>query len=147
MYSHWVLIANGSEARLYSMEKLSHRLTLLRNFVHTESRQKDERLASDRFGHFEGTTTGMAHGSFEEPSDPKEFEMERFAQELAAVLEEGRTDHQYIDLVIAASPRFHGILNKHLNEHVLRMVTTHIEKDYTKVPEHKLANTLSPYLH
>ena len=79
---------------------------------------------------------GATHGAFNEPIDPKDYEQERFAIELAKELDAGRTANSYKNLIIVASPHFHGMLNKHMNEHVAGMVSKHIEKDYTaETPE------------
>ena len=144
MDSKWVLVANGSEARLFSLN--GKELSLLSEHSHPESREKGAERTSDRPGHYQSDSGGVAHGSFQEPTDPKDFEIEQFARELAQVLDEGRTANRYAHLVIAASPHFHGLLNKHLNDHVSQMVSAHVEKDYTQVDERNLMEQLGPHL-
>jgi protein required for attachment to host cells len=134
MANTWLIVANASQATLYETESKPKTLKLLKEFLHPASRAKGSELASDRPGHFQAEARGMegtTHGSFNEPIDPKSYEQERFAIELAGELEAGRTANSYKNLIIVASPHFHGLLNKHLNEHVAGMVSRHVEKDYT----------------
>jgi len=141
----WLLVGNASRARLFETQARPKTLTLLKEYLHPPSREKGEDLASDRPGHFETEVSGMegtTHGAFNEPTNPKEFEHTRFAMELAKELNTGRTQNSYNNLIIVASPHFHGLLNQHLNNHVAKMVTTHLNKDYTDLDEPALLGKL-----
>lgn len=142
MNNTWVLVANGSEARIYTTEKSIKTLTLINEFDHPQSRQKGTELTSDRSGQFNGETIGTAHGAFYEATDPKSYEMERFAMELADKLNDGRNRHQYKNLIIVSSPRFHGLLNKQINPQVSKMVGRHVEKDFTSFTAKELLKKL-----
>ena len=136
MTTTWILVANGSEASIFSAT--ANEITQIDAFTHPKSRQKGEALASDRSGHFQSNPTGTAPGAFTESKDPKEFEIERFSQELAEYLDKGRTGNQYDSLVLVAPPRFYGLLNQHMNSHVKQFLHSHVDKDYTKLPEKEL---------
>ena len=145
MKNTWLLVANGSEARLFETEFRPKSLTLIKAFNHPESREKGSELASDRPGHFQGdsgTGGGATHGSFNEPTDPKEYEMERFAAELVEALEAGRTANSYQHLIIASSPKFHGLLNKKMNGQLSKLVDRHINKDLTSFKEDEILTRL-----
>ncbi|MGM0595370.1 MAG: host attachment protein [Pseudomonadota bacterium] len=142
----WLLVANASRARLFETQSKPKTLKPLKEYLHPLSREKGEELASDRPGHFQGDAQGgegSTHGAFSEPTNPKEYEHDRFAMELARELNDGRTQNRFGNLIIVASPHFHGLLNQHLNEHVAKMVGNHINKDYTDLDEKKLLETLS----
>lgn len=139
MSQTWVLVADACDARIFSYEK-GGELALIEELSHPESRLKGAAVASDRPGHYQSKGTG--HGAFVAGSDPKEYEGERFAHQLAEYLDEGRRHNKYADLILVAAPHFHGVLNKSLNKHVKEMVTQAIEKDYAKVKEHDLAERL-----
>lgn len=144
MKNTWLLIANGSEARLFETEFRPKSLNLLREFNHPESREKGAELASDRPGHYQGDAGvgGASHGAFNEATDPKEYEMERFAGELVEALEAGRLANSYQHLIVASSPKFHGLLNKQMNSHLSKLVDKHINKDYTSCSEKELLERL-----
>lgn len=129
MNTTWVLVADASEARLFETEKIGASLHCIKEFSHPESREKGSDLASDRPGHYQSKGTG--HGAFAEHTDPKDYEAERFASELANALEKGRTDNEYKKLVLVAAPHFHGLLNTHMNEHTRALVVNSIQKDFT----------------
>lgn len=141
----WLLVGNASRARLFETQARPRTLKLLKEYLHPPSREKGEDLASDRPGHFQAEARGMegtTHGAFNEPTNPKDFEHDRFALELAKELNDGRTKNRFGNLMIVASPHFHGLLNQHLNEHVAKMVSSHINKDYTDLDEEKLLEAL-----
>ncbi len=150
MDNTWVLVANGSEARVFGLTKRSEGLKLVSEHLHPASRMKGERLASDKPGAYMSDThsagAGGTHGSYAEPTDPKEYEIDRFAHELAGALNSGRTTNSYGKLVIVAPPNFRGLLNKHMHEQVRKLITQHIDKDYTKVNGRELMTQLEPHL-
>ena len=139
--STWLLVANGSEARLFETEARPKTLKLLQSFEHQESREKGADLNTDRAGMYRGDTAtgrGTIQGSMAETTDPKEHEMQRFALKLVDVLEQGRTANHFDNLIIASSPKFHGILNQKMNGQLEKLVDRHINKDLTSFSEVEL---------
>lgn len=147
MENTWVLVANGSEARVFDLSKRSEGLRLVSEHLHPASRMKGDKLASDRPGIYKDDSSSMSTGSsYDEPISPKEYEIDRFAHELAGELNSGRTANKYGKLAIVAPPNFRGLLNKHMNEQVKKLVSHQIDKDYTKVNERELMSQLEPHL-
>ena len=136
----WVLVANASEARLFGADKIGEEMEFIKEFEHPESREKGSDLASDRPGHYQSKGTG--HGTFAEHTDPKDYEVERFAGELAHELEKGRTKNEYKKLILVAAPHFHGLLNTQMNEHTRALVAYSIQKDFTAVEAYELPERL-----
>jgi protein required for attachment to host cells len=58
-------------------------------------------------------------------------------------LDKARINHAFDHLIVIAPPHFHGLLNQHLNHHVLNLVTHQIEKDYTKCSVKEIKNYLN----
>lgn len=125
----WVLVANSSEARLFSTERLGKEMSIIKDFSHPESRAKGATLASDRPGASQGRGSNM--GTRGDVEDPKNYEAERFASELAGELDKGRTQNAYRRLVLVATPQFQGLLKSQLNDHTRNMVAENINKDFT----------------
>ncbi|WP_303900850.1 host attachment protein [Thiohalomonas denitrificans] len=148
MTEAWVLVANGSEARLFRHE--GKHLTLIEEFAHPDSRRKDREITSDHSSHREtrtdGTASQKAYGSFPEPTDPHDFEVDRFARELAHTLDTHRAKNAFSELIVVAPPRFHGRFNQHMTNELTRCVKGNLEKDYTKVPEQELFDRLASQL-
>jgi protein required for attachment to host cells len=137
--STWILVANASQAYLYSTENLhTDELDLVKEFKHPESREKGLKLTSDRPGHYK--TDHQSRSAYEK-SHPKEDEAEVFARELAAMLKEGNNNHEYSELLLVAPPHFYGLLNKNIDFSLDKLL--HIGKDYT----HLTARDLIVQLH
>ncbi|MFQ5581555.1 MAG: host attachment protein [Mariprofundaceae bacterium] len=145
METTWILVANSSEARLFSLG--SDGMQRISEFAHPQSREKGQALTSDRPGHYQSSNIGTAHGAYAESTDPREYESEQFARELADKLEHGRATNQFGRLLLAAPPHFHGMLNKHINGHLSKLVSGHVEKDYTKVADDELMEYLQSQVH
>lgn len=142
----WLLVANASKARVYSLCKAhflqsanQKDLQLEEECEHGESRMKAVDLISDKLGKF-------GHGAFVEATNPKEHEAERFAVELAGKLDAARKENQYQELIIAAPPAFLGLLKKHLTNDSSKKIFMTIEKDYTSHDDRALASALADHL-
>lgn len=140
METTWVLAANGSRARLFANIDRRRAFRLLEEFEHPAARKKDQDLVTDRDGRYR--SMGEKLNAFETPTEPKEVEAERFAEELARVLDQGRTRRQYERLIIAASPHFLGLLKANLDPQVQRRVSKTIDKDFTGVDADQLPQKL-----
>ena len=143
MSKRWYVIANAAQARVYFTDDLVDRLTLKETLQHPESRLKGSDINADRAGSFQ---SGGAHGGFSERTSPKAVEADKFAREISEYLDLARSRNDYDDLIIASSPPFHGLLNKHLNKQVQRQISRHIEKDLTAVADHEIDKTVRSYL-
>jgi len=136
----WVLVANASKARIFGTEKVGYPMECMKEFTHPESRGKGMDLTSDRPGHYQSKGTG--HGAFIDATEPKEYEADRFAAELAKELENGRNNKAYRKLVVVAAPHFHGLINSHLNDHTRAMIVNNIQKDFTDCDASELQGRL-----
>ncbi|MCC6534724.1 MAG: host attachment protein [Burkholderiales bacterium] len=137
MTSTWILVANAAVATVYCNEGPKKGLARVKTLEHAASREKGADLSSDRPGH--NQSSGNRHGAFVPAKMPKEVEAERFALEIARVLDHGRTQNAYQRLILVASPHFMGLIKQHLEGHVRQLVSESIEKDYTKLNERELA--------
>lgn len=137
MKTTWILIANSSEARLFKAEKSHHNMQLIKQFSHPESRDKIVNLVADVPGRYR-KNGNAPKSTFEEASNPKKVEAERFAHELANELNKGRTNNLYTNIILIAPSHFQGLLNKYCNIHVHHLIQEAIDKDYTKVKQHQL---------
>lgn len=136
----WIMVANASQAKLYSNTGPKKGLQLLKEMMHPESREKAANLVSDRIGNYPGS------GSYAQPTDPKEHEAERFALELTRELEDGRVKNAYEKLIVVASSHFMGLLNQRMTGQVRNKVAEFIEKDYTRLPVKELSGHLESHV-
>jgi protein required for attachment to host cells len=75
-------------------------------------------------------------------TDPKEVEAQKFARELADVLERGLNDHAYESLVVVAPSRFLGLLRGSVAKTVRKRIDGTIEKDLTWLERPQLEQRL-----
>ena len=139
----WIMVANASQARFFANDGPKKGLTLVKELMHPESREKTSNLVSDRSGAY----GGPGHGAVGQPADPKHHEAERFAQEVSRALEAGRVSNAYDQLILVASAPFMGLINHHLPGQVRSKLSESIDKDYTRLPVKELAGHLESYVY
>lgn len=149
MSTTWILVANASEAHLYSSPKAKlfngdSALSTVKDFSHPASRRKNHDLIDSKSGYHQSLNGGA--GTFVESADPHETEMESFARELIRELNMHYQKHDFNDLIVAAPPQFHGKLNKYVNSQLNGLDVLNIDKDYTKFNGKNLAALLREYL-
>lgn len=139
----WVVNTDSSTCRIYDYSKKPGQLTLVKEIQHPENRLRDIDLTADKPGHYR--TDGSAHGSYSQPSDPKEIKIDDFSREIAKELDHGRNTHAYAKLIVIAPPHMNGLLFQHINKHVKDLVSHNIEKDLLHLADHELLNFLSDH--
>jgi protein required for attachment to host cells len=124
----WILLADAASARLYASGGRPGDWTLLREFAHPEGRMRASEILSDKPGRVKQSIGSRA--AMEPPTPRKKVEADRFARELANVLDEGVVGGACERLVLVAPPAFIGVLREKLAPRVEARVSDVIEKDY-----------------
>lgn len=139
---NWVVVADSRLAKIYTHKMNSHKEPpiLLHTIEHPESKLRDQDLVSDRPGHYK--TGGTSRGAYVPRTEPKEVEINKFAQELAHLLDQGRVQNQFEYLFIFAEPHFYGLMGMHMTKHVKDMIKKVVQKDYTHLTEHELQDEI-----
>jgi protein required for attachment to host cells len=140
----WILLADAASARLYTSGERPGDWTLLRELEHPESRMRTSELLSDKPGRVKQSTGSRA--ALEAPTPRKKVEAERFARELAEVLDEGVVSGACERLVLVAPPAFLGVLRDKLPRRVAERVSDVIEKDYLHLDQPTLKKRLEKEL-
>ncbi len=130
MKMQWILVANGSLARIFHRAGVGDPLVALETIDYPEGRLRDSELERDRQGH-ERSDHSSAATHFEPRTDTRRKVMHQFARELAERLEEGLVDGEYETLWLTASHPFLGELKAALSKAVIaRLQWTH-DADFT----------------
>jgi protein required for attachment to host cells len=140
----WILAADKSRAKLFSTKSSSSALDDVDSFVHAASRLHDRDLTSDLPGRAFDSIGGGRH-AMEQRVDPKDEQAIRFAEQLAAYLEEGRVNHRYDRLYVAAPPDFLGVLRDHYGQ-IAPLVAGEIDKHLTQCTPAELRTHLPEHL-
>jgi protein required for attachment to host cells len=144
----WILIANATEAFVYKATQHHHNeinkhaesFDPIKSLSHPDSRLKVSELVTEKSGKHDSTG---ANGQYESHHDAHDTEAERFAKEIAEVLEKGREANEYERLLICAPDRFLGLLNARLSKHVDRMVSERVHHDYAALNKNERNEKLS----
>lgn len=128
----WVVAADKTVAKIYALGQIKGELVFLKKIDNPQGRFKASEIGHDKSGQFDNPMHGFSKAF--EHGDPKAVELDHFAHQIADVIEAGRVDHSFKNLVLIMDPHFHGILAKALNPHVIDMVHKIIHKEYTHMP-------------
>jgi len=140
----WVLIADGSRARLFVREPDSSLSPALdQELIGTNLPSRE--IASDRPGRtFD--SGGQGRHAKEPPTDPARHAQSEFAREIANLLDDKRKTHAFDRIVVVAPPRFLGELRSMMPQQLQDLVTAEVAKDLTKSPTHVLKDQLTDLL-
>ena len=131
MPAYWVVVADSAKARIFTRNKKFSPMEELETLLHPESRLHRQDLVSDRPGQVHESRT-PGESANEEPTDPKVVEAQVFARDIAHRLREARLAGQFTSLVLAADPRFLGLLRKSLDEETRRAIEHEVAKNVTR---------------
>jgi protein required for attachment to host cells len=141
MQKTWVLVAESSRAKLYTVTGRLAPFTEVDAMVHPESRMHEGDLVSDSSGS-DGGSFGQGRHVFDNRSSAKETESIEFARTLASRLDKGRNEGDFDRLVLVAPPEFLGHLRSNLSKEVMSKVARQVDKNLVQRP----AEVLRDYL-
>ncbi len=137
----WVISTDSNHCRIYTYERATQELTQLKEITHPELRlKKSEFLTSDKPGHYQGNNG--ARGAYSPHTDPKEVKVIEFVREIAEFANDGRNKHLYDELMIIASPHMDGLLLKHFDKNVVKLIAHTIRKDLVHATKQEIASLI-----
>ena len=123
----WILVAHRTGARLFESAGTGQALTLLQDISHEQGRLKNQELTSDRQGRV--ASARGANNSYQQAEEPTDLVAIRFTKELASLLDAGRNQQKFHELVLVAEPRFLGHLRAALSAPTTKLVKASLDKD------------------
>lgn len=140
---NWLLVANAARARLLEETQESGVYVHRADLVHPQSRQKGIDLQADRAGHVLGGNHTPGGAAYEPRTGVRDHEHDRFAQEIAAVLEAGIASGDCAGIVLVASNPFLGHVKAHLGERARKAILRTVASDYTSLRDDELHERLA----
>ncbi len=131
MHTIWVVVADQSRARLFSMQGRWGALEEVDHLVHPEGRLHDQDINADRPGRSFDTYGEGRHGMSKHYS-PKEMEAIRFATDISERVGAAHYEGAFKELVLIAPPRFLALLRERLPDAVSRCVILSEDKNLTQ---------------
>lgn len=124
----WIVVANAARARVFERDDENQALREIADAVHAQSRQKASELGTERPGRVRKSDASTA---FLPHPEPRAHEHQRFARELASLLEEAALAHRMPGLVLLASNPFLGELKAELGDAARRLLRHSVPVDLT----------------
>ena len=139
---NWLLVANAARARVLEVTGVAGEYRHVADLVHPQSRQKGIELADDRPGHGEGSP-GPGGVAYVPRTDPRERERDRFAREIAKLLDAGVAAGECAGLTLVASNPFLGEVKQRLGAQASKVVLRTVPLDLSLVADADLAARLA----
>ncbi len=128
MNTTWILVAHYAGAEIYEAKPHAKHPELIRQIPHPEGRLYNRDFESDRHGTTHDRIGSLGHVTHQE-HDPRDQDVRRFANELAAALRVGWTQNACDQFVIVAEPGLLGDLRNALDDQTAARVVTTLDKD------------------
>lgn len=142
----WFVLADSARARIFTLTEPGAKLLERMTLSHPESRMHERELTRDRPGRAFDSHGQGRHG-MEQRHDPKEHQARTFAADIAREIERVRRDEPFDALVLAAPPKFLGLLRSELNQGLHQLIVAEIGKNLVesdvKTLERQLPNLVS----
>lgn len=145
MEKTWIVVAEGSRARVLSARSPTQPLVEILDFEFPEGRLRDQDIHTDRAGNKQESNYGG--GSAMEPRNTREQQHGAFARLIADALDKARNNGDYQRLMLVAPPAFLGALRGALNSPVEKLIDKTVQKNLINEDEATLRDYLFEQLH
>lgn len=139
--SMWIVVADGTIARIHSWAKASEVPVLVEELAHPEGRLHSSELVSDRPGQAQ-SDGGQPHGLAQRES-AAEHERERFAHRIATVIDAGLAKNRFTELALVMAPKMLGLVRERLSTPARRAIVGTIDHRLVDVPIDDVVRQLS----
>ncbi len=123
-----VVVADSSKARILLAESGYGALTDDRDFVHPESRLREQDLVTDGAGN-EIDSGGYGKHSMGHENAAHQKHAETFASELCGEIDKLRRNSDLHKIYLVASPKFLGLLRSSISKQCTELLVGEINKD------------------
>lgn len=137
----WIMVAHRAGARLFRSRGPGAPLDLIMTIPHPEGRALDRELGTDKPGRLFKIGSGGRADVGQDTGGTDQI-ANRFASDLAGILEEGRTHQSFDNLILVAEPKFLGKLRNAITHQTMLKVIATLGKDLGNLPERELPRHL-----
>lgn len=137
----WIIVANGSECKVFSTNKGGKAIKLLKEFYSAESHLQAASLGPERPGRVQESFSSTRH-AIEPKTDLHDKEKTKFSDLIANYLNKEIKTEKVRHLILISSPEFLGEIRKKLSKQTISMITREINKDLTHASDAKILEIL-----
>lgn len=128
MSTTWILVADAARARLFELPKKGANLTEIACYTHPDSRTPGQHPVHGRLPRSQ-ESQGPTRHAIEPRTSLRSKHAQHFADVLRDVIQQGRMEGRYDELILVAPPRFLGVLHERLDEQTLKHVVSEVPND------------------
>lgn len=128
MNATWLVVADNSRARFFSMDSRNGPIEETRSIIHMEARLKGKSMTSDAQGRGSGKGGEGMH-AYQDKVSPREQENINFAREISTELDMARKQNKFKQFVLVAAPNFLGKLREQMNKETKRLASFELAKN------------------
>lgn len=134
----WILIANGTQARILEHNGPGKGLTSISGLEWSIAPLQSQDINTDRPGR-SFSSVGSGRSAMEPRTDAAEHREAEFVRSVAQEVDRKALDGAFDRLVIAAAPIALGNFRKQLSDHSKKLVMAELDKDLTNLPTPQLS--------
>ena len=138
MKKHWYLIVHRGGLKLFEQQGIESSFQLISEVEYPEGQLKNQELVSDKMGRAE-----PGYNTYAPERYPTERTLEKFAKEIACMLDRKVEVNAFESLDIIASPKTLGILKKVLTERTKDRLRQTVAKDLARASKKRITAYLS----
>ncbi len=124
----WLVVADNSKARIFSVDSRMGPIEEIESIEHLEARLHEQDLTSDLPGRSNGKGGAGGH-AYQDEVSPKEQENINFARKIASELDSARKDGKFKQVMLVAAPGFLGNLRNQLTAQTQKLTCFELAKN------------------
>lgn len=128
MANTWILVAQGSMAKLLDVAKNGKIISLVKEFSHPETALKGRDIYSDRPGRSFESAGKMRH-AMAYPTEISDRARRAFALEISDFLKNAHAENSFARLILVASPNLLGELRIAMTDSLSKKISHELGKD------------------
>lgn len=129
MYKTWIIAAESSQARFFSVPSKKEPLQEMPEMLNPAGKIHESELTSDLPGRT--VTSGLSGNkhAMEPHTSPKEQATIAFAKQIADKVDSARTSGELEQLILISPPKFLGLLRDNLSDQSKKMIIQSLDKN------------------
>jgi protein required for attachment to host cells len=124
----WLVVADNSKARIFTVDSRMGPIEEIESIVHTEARLHEQDMTSDLPGRGNGRSGAGGH-AYQDEVSPKEQENINFAKVIANELDVARKNNKFKQFVLVAAPGFLGNLRNQFSAQTQKLACFELAKN------------------
>ncbi len=138
----WILIANGTRARLVLNDGPGHGIKALKGLAFGTEAVSAKDLTGDRQGRV-SDSAGPGRHALESKHHPEDLHRQQFLREVVDAIAAKYNAGEFDRLIVVASPKVMGELRAFIPDEIQQTITAEVAKDLTHLENDELIKHLS----